>query len=879
MTAATPLRRQYLDIKRRHPDALLLFRIGDFYEAFDDDARVLARELGIVLTSKPMGRDLRVPLAGIPQHSLERHLARLIRRGHRVAICEQLTEVPVKGGAASAGGGRGLIERDVVRVVTPGTVLEPGLLRSKVNNYLAAYVTDGRRAGIAYADVTTGDFAATEVERKFAATELERIGPAELLLPRGLQPGENELFPGHATRLDDALFERAHARRALLHHFGARTLAPFGLAEWPLAASAAGALVAYLRDTQELVAEQLTRLTSYHTESFMVLDAATVRSLELFDAAGDAPSLLKALDRTRTAMGGRRLRRWLRQPLLDVAEITRRQEHVAWFVEHEDSRAEFCAALESIHDLERLSARARAGLASAQEVLALALSLETIPNLRAVLQRDTRRFGAALAALPACDWAARLIRSALVDTLPTRATKASVIREGYSEELDSLRALLRNGKTVLAEMEQRERARTGVKSLKVGYNKVFGYFIEVTRPNLHLVPADYTRKQTLAQSERFVTLELKEYETLVVNAQERIDELEASIFRRVCAEVGKGRDEILTAAKTVSRLDAAASFAEVSAEHGYVRPVVSDSAALRVAGGRHPVLERTVEGGAFVANDLELGGEEAPQVALITGPNMSGKSTYLRQAALIVLMAQAGCFVPAREAHVGLCDRVFTRIGLYDRIGSGESTFMTEMVETARILHHATPRSLILLDELGRGTSTYDGLAVARAVLEYIHNHPQLRSKTLFATHYHELTEVAAVLPRVRNLRVEIAERGSDLVFLYRVGPGVAEKSYGVYAAKLAGLPRPVVRRAGELLAAYETQSAAAERRGQAVETEAAPAPRHGAHAGAESRLAQALLAIDPDALSPVEALMKLYELRAALEGEPGEGARALKTA
>ncbi|HEV2761823.1 MAG TPA: DNA mismatch repair protein MutS [Pyrinomonadaceae bacterium] len=879
MNAATPLRKQYLDIKRRHPDALLLFRIGDFYEAFDDDARLLARELGIVLTSKPMGRSVRVPLAGVPVHSLERHLARLISRGHRVAICEQLTEAPVKGGAA----GRGLIERDVVRVVTPGTVLEPGLLRSKVNNYLAAYFTDGRRAGLAYADVTTGDFAATEIEHTAAAlTELERISPSELLLPRGLQLDERAR-PGHVTRLDDSLFEHARAKSTLLRHFETRTLAPFGLARWPLAASAAGALVAYLHDTQSIVAEQLTRLTSYHTETYMMLDAATVRSLEVFDTGGDSPSLLKVLDRTRTAMGGRRLRRWLRQPLLDVAEITRRQEHVAWFVEHEDARREFVAALESIYDLERLSARARAGLASAGEVLALAQSLETIPRLRAVLQRDTRRFGAALAALPACESALKLIRSAVNDELPTRAGKTSIIREGYSEELDGLRSLLRGGKGFLAEMEQRERARTGIKSLKVGYNKVFGYFIEVTKPNLHLVPDDYTRKQTLATGERFVTLELKEHESLVLNAQERIDELEASIFRRVCAEIGRAREEILTAAGTIARMDAVTSVADVSGERGYVRPTISDASLLRIVGGRHPVLEQLAEPGAFVANDIELAGggdaSGAPQVALVTGPNMSGKSTYLRQTALIVLLAQAGCFVPAREAHVGLCDRIFTRIGLYDRIGSGESTFMTEMVETAQILHHATPRSLILLDELGRGTSTYDGLAVARAVLEYIHNHPRLRSKTLFATHYHELTEVAEVLPRLQNLRVEIAERGSDLVFLYKISPGVAEKSYGVYAAKLAGLPRPVVRRAGELLSGYESGRGVASRV-PADEGEGGEGFAHATEASVpDARLAQALRDVDPNALSPVEALMKLYELRSLLEDQAGGNVRALKRA
>lgn len=870
MTTQTPLYQQYLDIKQRHRDAILLFRIGDFYETFDTDARLLSRELDIVLTSKPMGKNIRVPLAGIPHHSLERHLATLIARGHRVAICEQLTAQPVK-----SEGGRNLIERDVVRVVTPGTILEPGLLQSKANNYLAAYVTDGKRAGIAYADVTTGDFAATEVESAVGIPELQRIAPSELLLPQHETNAGSGTLPGFITLCQEQNFNFDNASRTLLDHFQATTLAPFGLSRWPLAASAAGAIIAYLKETQTTAASQLTRLTSYHTGSFMALDAQTMRSLEIFESGTQTPTLLATLDRTRTAMGGRLLRRWLRHPLLDVAEIVRRQEHAAWFLEGKRARAELFAVLEFMHDLERLSGRARAGIISAQEMLALGQSLKAIPQVRSLLQRDAKRFGALLEALPVCDAACSLIEKAIFDELPTRAEPGKVIREGFSEELDGLRALLRDGRAYLANMEQRERARTGIKSLRVGYNKVFGYFIEVTRPNLHLVPADYTRKQTLAASERFVTLELKEHEALVVNAQERISELEAGLFRHVCAEIGQTRDEILTAAATIAHLDATASFAEMAEEFAYVRPTIVDSAQLSIKQGRHPVLERIVKSGSFVANDTVLDDDAAAQIALITGPNMSGKSTYLRQTALIVLMAQTGCFVPASEAVIGLCDRIFTRIGLYDRLGSGESTFMTEMVETAQILHHATPRSLILLDELGRGTSTYDGLAVARAVLEYIHNHPQIRSKTLFATHYHELTELADLLPRLKNFHVEIAEQGSELVFLYRISPGSAQKSYGVYAARLAGLPRPVVRRAEQLLAEYE---AAAETQGgasvsaQTERTAAAPIVK-------DSELAQALSSVDPNALSPVEALMKLFELKRLAEIKPTKNVRAVKTA
>ena len=871
MTATTPLHKQYQEIKERYRDAILLFRIGDFYETFDDDARLVSRELGIVLTSKPMGKNVRVPLAGFPHHSLERHLRRLIARGHRVAICEQLTDAPVKGEK-----GGNLIERDVVRIVTPGTVLEPGLLHNKVNNYLAAYVSDGRRAGIAYADVTTGEFAATELENEAAIPELQRIAPSEILLARSSPEVNSDALPGFKTAYRDNAFEFENARRTLLLHFHARNLAPFGLKNWPLAASAAGALIAYLSDTQLNVAEQLTRLTSYRTDNFMMLDTQTVRSLEIFENNTPAPSLLSALDRTQTAMGGRLLRRWLRQPLLDVAEIMSRQEHVAWFHSHGKERAEAFVAFESVHDLERLSARARAGLASAQEMLALGQGLETIPRVRALLQREPKRFGALLNALPLCETATKLIRQAISDELSRRPQQTGIIREGFSEELDQLRIMLRDGKTYLAEMEQRERARTGIKSLRVGFNKVFGHFIEITRPNLHLVPSDYTRKQTLAASERFVTLELKEFESLVVNAQERIAELETSLFRRVCSDIGKNRDEILTAAGSIAYLDAIASLAEVAEVFNYVRPSIVDSPELKIKAGRHPVLERIIEGEAFVANDTELGGDASAQIALITGPNMSGKSTFLRQSALIVLMAQTGSFVPAQEATIGLCDRIFTRIGLYDRLGSGESTFMTEMVETAQILHHATPRSLILLDELGRGTSTYDGLAVARAVLEYIHNHPHIHSKTLFATHYHELTELAEVLPRLKNLYVEIAEEGTDLVFLYKVSPGTAQKSYGVYAAKLAGLPRPVVRRAEELLNHYEAhgghqhEGRAENAQNERIETDRLP------HT---PEIAQALLKLDLDTLTPVEALTKLYELRRLAETEKPQSIRAIKTA
>ncbi|MGI8555611.1 MAG: DNA mismatch repair protein MutS [Pyrinomonadaceae bacterium] len=848
MKNETPIRRQYLEIKAKHKDAILLFRLGDFYEAFDDDARLLAKELGIVLTSRAMGKDTRVPLAGVPHFVLERHLATLISRGHRVAICEQTSTAPIKDKE-----GKKLIQRDVVRVVTAGTIIEPSLLESKSNNYLVSFFSNGRQAGIAYADITTGDFAATEIENSAALTELQRLAPAEVLIADSEETFSNQNLPTFVTKIGAEFFDAAQSQKTLFRHFNTKTLKPFGLENLPLAVQAAGALIAYLNEAQAGSAEQLTRLTIYDSREFMLIDAHALKSLEIFESTSGA-SLLAVVDRTQTAMGGRLLRRWLRYPLLDTAEIYRRQEHIAWLKENKNERGRLIEILANVKDLERLSGRAKANVISAYELFAFGKSLELIPNIKNILQKDTVRFGGLLTHLLDCREIAALISSAITEELPGRySEQTGIIREGFSEELDKLRATLRDGKGFLAEMEQRERGRTGIKSLRVGYNKIFGYFIEVTKPNLHLVPAEYVRKQTLVPSERYITLELKEYESLVIHAKERIAELENSLFRQICAEVGKKRPQILLAASTIAYLDAVSSLAEVADEYNYARPTVNETSLLRIKNGRHAVIEKIqrekkVE---FIANDSALGGNGAPQIALITGPNASGKSTYLRQIALIVLLAQTGSFVPAEEAVIGVCDRIFTRIGLYDRIGSGESTFMTEMIETAEILHNATPHSLILLDELGRGTSTLDGLAVARAVLEFIHNHPKLNMRTLFATHYHELAELEGVLPRLENLHVEIEERENDLVFKYKISRGVALKSYGIYAAKLAGLPKPVVRRAKQLLAEYET------------DTHEKPLREDSRNRNEFERI---LSDIDADSLSPVEALMKIYELQNLLK-------------
>ncbi|MGI8541952.1 MAG: DNA mismatch repair protein MutS [Aridibacter sp.] len=844
MKNATPIRRQYLEIKAKHKDSILLFRLGDFYEAFDEDAKIISRELNISLTSKPMGKNLRVPLAGIPHYVLEKHLATLISRGHRVAICEQTSDSPIK----NKDGGK-LIKREVTRIVTAGTVIEPQLLDSKTNNYLVSFISDGKTAGIAYADISTGDFAATQIPNAEALNEISRISPSEILLCENDQL-ENLELPQFVTKLKKKSFEFDHARKTIFKHFNTKKLTPFGLDKSPLAVSAAGALISYLNQIQAVNSEQITRLTSYDNREFMILDNKTFRSLEVFESES-GKSLLSIIDQTQTAMGGRLLRRWLRQPSVDVAEIFRRQEHLGWFLANKKEREKLREILEQVEDLERLSSRAKANYITAFEVRRFGESLKLIPKIKTILRNDNVRFGQTLAHLPECKDLADFIESGISDELPSQYTEQiGIIRKGFSKELDKLREKLQEGKKYLSALEKREREKTGIKSLRVGFNKVFGYYIEITKPNLHLVPGDYTRKQTLIPAERFVTLELKEHESMVIHAQERILELENNLFRQICTEIGRKRQEILLSAKTIAYLDTICSLAEVASANNYTRPAVNDTSLLRIKNGRHAVVETILaeQNINFAANDTALNGNNAPQIALITGPNASGKSTYLRQTATIILLAQIGSFVPADESVIGICDRIFTRIGLYDRIGSGESTFMTEMLETAEILHHATPRSLILLDELGRGTSTYDGLAVARAVLEFIHNHPKLKSRTLFATHYHELAELEELLPNVENLHFEINEEGDKINFTYKLNKGSALKSYGVYAAKIAGLPKPVIKRAFELLKKYESEAE------NSISGQNKPDQMN--------EFEKMVFELDTDSLSPIEALMKLYELK-----------------
>ncbi|MCZ6891118.1 MAG: DNA mismatch repair protein MutS [Chloroflexi bacterium] len=861
MTMTTPVRRQYLRIKQQHPDAILLFRLGDFYETFDEDAKIVARELQIALTSRDMGGGERRPLAGIPYHSLDGYLAKLIKQGYKVAICEQMTDPKSS---------KGLLEREVVRVVTPGTVDVPSLLEEGVNSYLVAAVVDGDEAGLAYTDVTTGtQIAVVQLPAASLAAELDRLAPAEVVVPEeqeGLPPGTR------STTLGREMFSLESSRQTLLDLLGASTLEGYGCEHLPMAIRAGGAMVRYLEEKQRGVLSRIGGLTTYSTEEFMTLDPQTRRNLELFQGGrwGDASfSLLSTLNLTKTPMGARLLRRWLGQPLLDPGRIDQRLDVVEWFAQSPGGRQEASQILSRMSDLERLANRVRSGTAIPRELVALGISLGALPQLLDVLVEGERAervrwLTDRLSGSGGCGESAELIGRAMEEE-PGQVGEGTVIRKGFSSELDELRQVSHDTRGSIAGLEQKERVRTGIRNLKVGYNRVFGYYIEVTRANLSQVPSDYERRQTLTGGERFITPELKRLEELTLNARERLEELEGSLYRQVCHQVGETTSDILTAADTVAHVDVFAALSEAAERYGYVRPALDGSGAIEITGGRHPVIEQQLPPGTFVLNDTSLS-TDGEQLHVITGPNMSGKSTYLRQVALIVLMAQVGSFVPARSARIGVVDRIFTRVGLQDDLAAGQSTFMVEMVETASILNNATKRSLVILDEIGRGTSTYDGLSIAQAVAEYIHNTPRLGCRTLFATHYHELTELARTLPGVRNHNVSVVEEEGRVVFLHRIVPGGADKSYGVHVAQLAGLPREVIQRAWDVL--YDLEESRRDGRLPAGSFRGADTGTQLSLIAPNVAVVEELLGLDVTAMTPMEAINALYALkRKAAEG------------
>jgi DNA mismatch repair protein MutS len=842
----TPIRQQYLDIKKKYPGTIVFFRLGDFYETFDEDAEITSRELDIVLTSRGAHKGKRIPMAGIPYHAVENYLSRLIEKGYHVAICEQLGDQPTKG----------IFSRDVVRVITPGTIFEPALLKTDHNNFLSAITLESNRAGIAYVDISTGEFQATEIDSESPISELKaeiaRINPTEILLPESFDFGESTYK--NLTHLPDWRFETGRCIDVIKRLMEVSTLDGFGLQGKSLAIQAAAVILQYLHETHSSALKLLTSITSYSTSEFMTLDSATRRNLELTETIRKSEvqgSLLSVMDKTITPMGHRLVRQWVSKPLLNLKQIIGRQQTVAFFVANGVTRIGFREQLHNFGDMERLANRIASGNAIPRDLVALRDITEKLPKIRRVLPDDEPSIASLLQKFDFGTEIHTILVKSIADEPPATLQNTGVIRNGYSEELDKTIDMSRHAREWISNLEPLERERTGIKSLKVGFNKVFGYYIEITHSNTQQAPADYIRKQTLVNAERYITPEMKEYEALVLNAEDRIREIEGRLFKEICATLQPLVPALLVTAHCIAELDTLAGFAEIAALSNYIQPELTEDYSLAIEEGRHPVVETTLNQERFVPNDYTL--EENEIIRIITGPNMSGKSTFLRQVALIVLMAQTGSFVPAKMARIGLVDRIFTRIGAQDEIHAGQSTFMVEMIEAANILNHATSRSLIILDEIGRGTSTYDGLSIAWSVVEYIHNHPRLRSRTLFATHYHELTKLSEMLPGVRNFNVAVTETGNQVVFLHKIVPGGADRSYGIHVAQLAGIPRPVISRASEILHQLEQSS------GSAVRIEASEVQQM-ALFPETNPLLEELGKIDLNTLSPIEALNFLYE-------------------
>ncbi|MBS1867508.1 MAG: DNA mismatch repair protein MutS, partial [Acidobacteria bacterium] len=820
----TPLMQQYHAIKSRYPHALLLFRLGDFYELFYEDAILASRELQITLTSRNREKGQPIPMCGVPYHAADGYIARLIRNGFKIAICDQM-EAP--------GPGKKLVRREVVRVITPGTATDVAVLDARENNFLAAVAQDAAAStiGLAFVDLSTGEFQATEFRGPRAEEslreELQLLHPRETLLPRPQQLFETSKASlldgtgGVESSVEDWAFQHDYATRMLREQFGVAELTGFGLDDHAQAISAAGAIVHYLREnaaksadaTAQAALGHLDRVRYYEQQDALILDPVSVRNLELVapifseESGRNAATVLATLDVTVTGMGARQLRSWLLRPLIDRENIEARLDAVSQLVQQTVVRGEIRKELKGIQDLERLTSRITLGLANPRELLALRKSLGQLPVLRNFLTPPPTGGSALLRFLfneidELADVRDRL-EQALSDEPPALATDPGIIRNGFHAELDELRNLSKNGKEIIAAMEERERKRTGINSLKIRFNSVFGYYMEISKPNLHLAPNDYERKQTLVNAERFTSPELKEYERKILAADERISEIERQLFIDLRSSIAAQAGRLRKTAAAIAQLDVLTSLAKLAADRGYTHPEFNSTGELLIVGGRHPVIEELLrqKGERFVPNDLFLE-PGRQQLLLITGPNMGGKSTYLRQAALIVLLAQMGSFVPARQAKLPITDRIFTRIGASDNLARGRSTFLVEMSEVASILNHATPQSLVLLDEVGRGTATFDGLSIAWAVVEHLQKHT--RARTLFATHYHELTELADLLPAVKNVHVSVKETPNEIIFLRRVEPGSADKSYGIEVARLAGLPRSVVERAREVLKKHE---------------------------------------------------------------------------
>lgn len=818
----TPAMRQYWEAKRQHPDAVLLFRMGDFFEVFFDDAAEAAPIMGVALTSRPM-QGVRQPMCGVPHHAWESYVGKLLRAGKKVVLCDQV-EQP---------NGRTVVRREVTRVLTPGTVLEDAYLEPDRSNWLVAAVAPGAEAGLAACDISTGELQLCQLAGERLPAELSRLRPAELLTP---------------PQVEAYRFDPERGRQRLRDLLGITVAESIGAEASPLAIGAAGVVLDYLRENQVQVGPGLLRVSTYWPETTMQLDDATVRNLEL-------DRLIRLVDRSTTPLGARRVRRWLRAPLRDGEEIELRlgaTEELSG-----PAGSVLREALRGVGDLERLVTRAAQGLSGPRELVALRRSLEALPAVRQAAEAASslavRRRAVAVEGAP--DLAEELGRALVEEPPAVLREGGGAIRDGYDAALDRINEASRGSREWLAALEARERERTGIKSLKVGYNRVFGYYLEISHANRQVVPDDYERKQTLTTGERYVTPELKTHEALVLGAQQDRLRREQELLVELSRRVQEAAPDLLRAAEAVGELDALSAFAVAATDYGWSRPEISQGLELSIRGGRHPIVEQAVGLGEFAANDTHLDCE-GEQIVILTGPNMAGKSTYLRQVALIVLLAQCGSFVPAEHALIGLADRVFTRVGAHDDLAAGMSTFMVEMAETANILNHATRSSLVVFDEVGRGTSTYDGLSIAQAVVETIHDSPRLGCRTLFATHFHELTALADRLPRVRNQRVEVQEEGDTIRFLHRVVPGGADRSYGIHVAALAGLPGPLIARARQLLAELESERPL-EPPDQQLGLPLTPA---------EDPLRRRLREVDPNQLTPLDALQTLFDLRQEVE-------------
>jgi DNA mismatch repair protein MutS len=817
--------RHYAEVKDQYPHSLLLYRVGDFFETFFQDAIVVARELELVLTSKQGGDVGRVPMTGVPHHALERYAMQLVEKGFSIAVCDQVED---------ASEAKGLVRREVTRVITPGTILEDTMLKARSNNFLAAIVMAGNQWGLAYTDISTGEFFTTQAEDlEHLAQELMRLQPSEVLVPTNapdigtlLRPGEKSqhLSPYLPSSLCYSLrsqkpFTLVEARQRIYQYFKLRSLEGVGCENLPLAVRAAGGLLEYIEATQKENRIPLQLIRSYTIADYLIVDAQTRRNLEITQTVRDGTfhgSLLWAIDQTKTAMGGRALRRWILQPLIQLKGIRARQDTIEELVQQTELREEIQKLLSEIYDLERLAGRAGSGKANARDLLALADSLMKLPELAVLAEKGVTPYLKALQTVsPELEELARHIKRAIVESPPLHLSDGGLIRPQIYESLDEMRSLVEDDQQWLANLEVRERERTGISTLKVGYNKTFGYYISISRSKSEQAPSDYVRRQTLTNEERYITPELKERESRILTAQEDLNKLEYELFVQLRSQVGEYAALIRKVAKAVAAIDVLCGLAEIAIDRGYCRPQMVENREIRITQGRHPVVEYSIPAGLFVPNSTRLGNAEtadnteghhlAPDLIILTGPNASGKSCYLRQVGLIQLLAQTGSFIPATSATLGICDRIFTRVGAVDDLATGQSTFMVEMNETANILNHASPKSLVLLDEIGRGTATFDGLSIAWSVAEYLAT--EIRSRTIFATHYHEMNELASILSNVANYQVTVRELADEIVFLHQVQPGGADRSYGIEAGRLAGLPPVVIQRAKEVMSQIEKHS------------------------------------------------------------------------